>query len=56
MEEYQKRNLPDHVSGGKLDNYWSGEREKAYGGKFRFVKNNDEATTRNNPDDTNPKH
>lgn len=46
MEEFQKRALPDHVSGGKLDNYWSAEREKAYGGKFRFVKNSDEAPTK----------
>lgn len=42
MIQFQKRALPDHVSGGKLDNYWATEREKSYGGKFRFVRNADE--------------
>jgi len=42
MAKFQRRPLPDHITGGKIDNYWAGEREKAYGGKFRFVRNSDE--------------
>lgn len=43
---FQKRALPDHVAGGKIDSYWTQEREKAYGGKFRFVRNTDESPTK----------
>jgi len=46
MENYQKRNLPDNVTGGKIDTYWTQEREKAHGGRFRFVRNTDEEPTK----------
>jgi len=45
-EGFQKRSLPDHVVGGKLDNFWTQEREKSYNGKFQFVRNADEAPTK----------
>merc|ERR1711988_1696069 len=45
-EGHQRRSLPDHVSGGKIDQFWTQEREKFYGGKFRFVRNSDEEPTK----------
>merc|ERR1712072_373177 len=41
----QKGNLPSHVKGGKIDNFWATEREKAYNGKFKFVGNKDDEPT-----------
>ena len=46
MDQFQRRPLPDHIAGGKIDNYWAAEREKAYGGKFQFVRNSDEEPTK----------
>merc|ERR1711988_428823 len=39
---FQRQNLPRHVKGGQIDNFWAGEREKAYNGYFKFVRNQDD--------------